>query len=303
MKGRTTMETTGTPRPIVVGYDASDSAKVALTWAGQLAESTDADVTVLYASQAIVYAQDVSYGLRSSQEQIEFATEIAEEGAQQIRAAHPSVKVAAVGSLLAASVALDEASMAASMIVVGSHGRGRFGAALLGSTAYAVSGHAQCPVIVVRDAESPLPGPDRPVVVGADGSVGAERAVAAAGDMAEQWNAPVVVTTSWTPPPPDPWDRPPFGYTSTEACLRSREARATGNNAEAVGRIRGGHPDLVVDGVVPEARPEDAVMQAAPHAALLVLGSRGHGTLSSVLLGSTARSVLHQTTMPVMVVH
>ena len=290
-------------RPIVVGYDASDSATVALTWAGQLAEVTSSAVTVLYAAQAIVYAQDVSYGLRTSQQQSEFATRIAEEGAAQVRTSHPSLTVDAVGSLLSASVALDETSTTASMIVVGSHGRGRFGAALLGSTAYAVSGHARCPVIVVRDAESPLPGPQHPVVVGADGSVGADRAVAAAAEMAEQWNASLVVTTSWTPPPPDPWDRPPFGYTSTEACLKAREAKATGTNAQALDRIRAAHPDLEVTGVVPEARPEDAVMQAAPDAALLVLGSRGHGTLASVLLGSTARSVLHQTTMPVMVVH
>jgi len=294
---------TTTSRPIVVGYDASESAKVALTWAGQLAESTGADVTVLYAAQAIVYAQDISYGLRTSQEQTEFATQIAEEGAQQIRAAHPSLKVKAVGSLWAAAVALDEVSTTASLIVVGSHGRGRFGAALLGSTAYAVSGHARCPVIVVRHADSPLPAPERPVVVGVDGSVGADRALAAAAEVAEQWKAPLVVTTSWTPPPPDPWDRPPFGYTSTEACLKAREAQATAHNGEALERVRAEHPDLSVQGNVREARPEDAVMQASPEAALLVLGSRGHGTLASVLLGSTARSVLHQTTMPVMVVH
>ncbi|MGB7450162.1 MAG: universal stress protein [Ornithinimicrobium sp.] len=295
--------TSATSRPIVVGYDASDSAKVALTWAGQLAESTESEVTVLYAAQAIVYAQDVSYGLRTSQQQHEYATQIAEDGAKQIRAAHPSMKVAAMGSLLSASVALDEASTTASMIVVGSHGRGRFGAALLGSTAYAVSGHARCPVIVVREAKSPLPGPERPVVVGADGSVGADRAITAAADMAALWKAPLVVATAWTPPPPDPWDRPPFGYTSTEACLKAREHEATGSNVEALERVHAKHPDLMVEGVVREARPEDAVMEATAGAALLVLGSRGHGTLASVLLGSTARSVLHQTTMPVMVVH
>jgi nucleotide-binding universal stress UspA family protein len=140
-------------------------------------------------------------------------------------------------------------------------------------------------------------------VVGADGSVGADRAITTAAAMAEQWNAPLVVTTSWAPPPPDPWDRPPFGFTSTEACLKARESQATDSNVEALGRVRAGHPDLQVEGTVREARPEDAVMEAAPNAALLVLGSRGHGTLASVLLGSTSRSVLHQTTKPVMVVH
>lgn len=290
-------------RPIVVGYDASGPALAALDWAATLAEHEGAPLTVLYAAQQIVYAQDAGYGIWKPAEVLESARDVARDGVQRLAKTHPNLRTEAAGSLSSATVALDETSTHASMIVVGSHGRGRLGSVMLGSTAYAVSGHARCPVVVVRDGTAPLPGPKRPVVAGSDGSVGAERAVEAAADLATRSGASLVVTTSWMPPPPDPWDRPPMGYTTVATSLQDRQERAESINLTAVARTRDSHPELTVIGRVSEARPEDAVMGADPQAALLVLGSRGHGTLAGAVLGSTARVVLHQSTMPVMIVH
>ncbi len=297
------MNTSTDSRPIVVGYDASETASAALDWAGHLALSVSAPITVLYAAETIVYAQDASFGNQTPAQEREFAEQIAEEGAQHLTAKHPDVQVSAVGSRSSATVALDEASTTASLMVVGSHGRGRLAALMLGSTAYAVSGHARCPVIVVRDDKAPLPGPNHPVVVGSDGSDGSDRALEAAADLATQWGAQLIVVTSWAPPPPDPWGRPPLGYPSTEACLDDRASQATALNRDAVSRIRANHASLSVEEHVVEARPEDAVMTASPDTAIVVLGSRGHSRLAGVLLGSTARSVLHQTKKPVMIVH
>ncbi len=290
-------------QPVVVGYDASETAVVALTWAGQLAQSLSVPVTVLHAAETLVYAQDSSFGYKSPEEEREYAERVAEEGAQRLRSLHPDLTVTAVGSRNSATVALDESSTTASLIVVGSHGRGRIGAVMLGATAYAVGGHARCPVIVVRADDAPLPGPDHPIVVGADGSDGSERALAAAGVLASKWNARLVVVTSWTPPPPDPWNRPPLGYPSTAACLEDFSSQATTLNRAAVARIRAAHEGLSVEEHVVEARSEDAVLTASERASVVVLGSRGHGKLAGVLLGSTARSVLHQTKKPVMIVH
>ncbi|MGB3829140.1 MAG: universal stress protein [Ornithinimicrobium sp.] len=297
------MDTARIPRPVVVGYDHSDCSLAALTWAGQLAESTGAPVKVVHASEAIVHAQDVAFGLLNPTSEHEFAQRVAREGADQLSARYPSLEVEASGSILSARVALDEASTRASMIVIGSHGRGRFGSMMLGSTAYALSGHARCPVIVVRDGEAPLPGPRRPVVVGSDGSVSASRAADVAADLAGHWRAPLLVVSSWMPPPPDPWDHPPFGYPSVSACLEAREAKARKTNLDVLEHIRTRHHDVEAEGRVVEARPEDAIANASPDAAMLILGSRGHSTLMGALLGSTARAVLHHSTMPVMIVH
>lgn len=45
-----------------------------------------------------------------------------------------------------------------------------------------------------------------------------------------------------------------------------------------------------------EAGP--ALLDAATGAALLIVGSRGHGGLVTLLLGSTSDTVLHHTTCP-----
>lgn len=209
----------------------------------------------------------------------------------------------AIGSIDSARVALDESSTSASVIVIGSHGRGRVGSVLLGSTAYALNGHARCSVIVVRDALAPLPGPGRPIVVGSDGSVGAIHAVHAATDLAARCLAPLVIVSSWTSPPSDPWGRPPTGYLSVTAALKVRKGKAREANRESVARVRSALQTVEVEGLVVESRPEDAIMHVAPDAAMLVLGSRGHTKVMGALLGSTARAVLHHSTKPVMVAH
>ncbi len=296
------MDSAGTPRPVVVGYDHSDTAIAALDWAGQLADKNGAPITVVHASEAIVYAQDVSYGFLKPDQEHERAERIAQKGVDHLSAKHTGLAITAVGSILSATVALDEGSTSASVIVVGSHGRGRINSIMLGSTAYAISGHARCPVIVVRDGHAAMPGPGRPVVVGSDGSKSARNAVDAAATVAQQWDATLLLVSSWTPPLPDPWGNPPSGYSSDAAALKAREGKTREVNQDSVDHVRLEHPDMVVEGLVMEARPEDAVMGASPDAAMLVLGSRGHTKFIGAFLGSTARAVLHQSTTPVMVV-
>ncbi|MGB5952435.1 MAG: universal stress protein [Ornithinimicrobium sp.] len=297
------MDPSASERPIVVGYDASDCAAIALEWAGNFAHALGSPVRVLHSAATLVRAQGLAYGQISAATEQDYAEQIATDGLRRLLARHPDLSVDTSTSLLGPTLALDEASASASFIVVGSHGRGRFGAVMLGSTAYAVSGHARCPVVVVRGEHAPLPDQDRPIVVGSDGSVGSERAVEAAAHLAANCAAPLIVVTTWVPPAPDPWDRPPLGYSNVAECLKDLHQQAEATNEAAIQRIRQTHPQLDVVGSVREIRPDDGLLQTSAQASLIVLGSRGHGSLLGTILGSTARSVLHRTQSPVMVVH
>jgi len=62
------------------------------------------------------------------------------------------------------------------------------------------------------------------------------------------------------------------------------------------------HPGLPVVGATEVSSPSQALVEASEHAALIVLGSRGHGRILGALLGSVAFAVTSQAACPVIVV-
>ncbi len=62
------------------------------------------------------------------------------------------------------------------------------------------------------------------------------------------------------------------------------------------------YPDLQVSGSVLRAHATDALVDAAEEAGLLVLGTRGHGSLAGAILGSTSLGVLSRATTAIMIV-
>lgn len=188
------------------------------------------------------------------------------------------------------------------MLVLGNHGRGRIGAALLGSTAYVMAGYAKYPVVIVRDGSGEPPGPGHPVMVAANDSPGSDRAVESAADLAREWGAPLVIVTSWKRAPPDPWDKGPLGYTSPDEASAAYLALAERTDAKTVGWVAAANPDLQVEAQIVEGHPVDALAEASRSAGILVSGTRGHGRLVGTWLGSTSMGLLRQASVPVMVV-
>ena len=94
---------------------------------------------------------------------------------------HPDLEIATSLVESDARTALVEASTGASLTVVGSRGSGRLVEIQLGSVAMHVAAHARSPVAVVPHG---LPFPDRPVLVGVDGSPAGHAALGHALDQA-----------------------------------------------------------------------------------------------------------------------
>ena len=61
-------------------------------------------------------------------------------------------------------------------------------------------------------------------------------------------------------------------------------------------------PNVTIETRVVQGHATYALVSAARTAALLVVGSQGHGPLRS-LLGSVSHGVVHHTTVPVAIVH
>ncbi len=295
------MASVSATRPIVVGYDGSDPSEAALQWAARAADHQGRKLVILHAAERITYTQDAGSGLWKNEDVIADAKEIAGEGRNTVLKDFPDLEVDVAGSLFSAKVALGERSTTASMMVLGSHGRGRVGALLLGSTAYSVAGYSRCPVVVVRagSGEDMLPGPGKPVVVGMNGTGGSERAVDVGADVARDWKAPLLVATVWAPPT---GNRKPAGYASVEEAKAAHREAAEKANADILERAAAAHPDLEVKGAVIEGHPVDGLIEAGEQGGLLVLGTHGQGSLAGSSLGPTTLGVLAQSSAPVMVV-
>jgi nucleotide-binding universal stress UspA family protein len=72
--------------------------------------------------------------------------------------------------------------------------------------------------------------------------------------------------------------------------------------AETVAGLGEKYPDVQVEQRLRQGRPAKVLADASRGAALVVVGSRGHGGFASMLLGSTSRSLLHHAQCPVLVV-
>ncbi|WP_109474205.1 universal stress protein [Ornithinimicrobium cavernae] len=289
-------------RPVVVGYDGSDLAQKAVEYAAQIAEHQGEPLVVLHAADRIRYVQDAGYGLWTPAEAHKGALVVAERGAQVARHAAPTVEVTSKSSLSSPAAALEEISLTARMIVVGNSGRGRVSGILLGSTAYHVATLARCPVTIVPPGALPVPGPQHKVSVATDGSSSAARAVHHATDVARRYGAPLEVITVWEKPYQDNRGTPPQGYASMSQAVKLRTEAAQKVAAEATEEILREEPGLTVTDVVVEGRPEEVIAEAAADSAALIVGARGRGDLTSLLLGSTSRAVLHHAKCPVQII-
>jgi len=138
---------------VVVGVDGSAGSSAALGFAAEHASRTDSRLTVIHAWRSLGRGRGslmrVPYGDHFNEE-VQAAERILSEAVAGLRETHPDVDLETEAIPVAPSRCLADASAAASLLVVGSHGRGAFAGMLLGSTSQSVLHHAQCSVAVVR---------------------------------------------------------------------------------------------------------------------------------------------------------
>jgi nucleotide-binding universal stress UspA family protein len=142
--------------------------------------------------------------------------------------------------------------------------------------------------------ESALEQPVGLVVVGVDGSASSELALRWAAEQVRLTGQQLQAVTSWDLP--IPYDVPVAGEFDWEA-------DAAGTLAKAVENVLGETDAREVVQHVARGRPTRALLDAARDADLLVVGSRGHGGFTGLLLGSVSQHVIAHAGCPVVVVH
>ena len=188
-----------TTNGIVVAYDGSASSQLALEWAAETARQQGKHLTLVHSVNLAGVPAFPALDFSQLEPSLEHAAKaLVDEGAERASTTLDASQVETQYWLGSAAAQLVDASRDAELLVVGSRGRGRLTAGLLGSTSYAVAAHAQCPVVVVRGPEGetpddapvpPRPGRGHDVVVGVDDSAASDRAVDAAVEVAEREGA------------------------------------------------------------------------------------------------------------------
>jgi nucleotide-binding universal stress UspA family protein len=136
--------------------------------------------------------------------------------------------------------------------------------------------------------------PTHRIVVGIDGSSNSITALRWAARQAELTGALLEVLTTWEWP--NTYGVPlvvPEGYDPEEDARRV---------LEALKPVREAHPAVVFRPIVVHSHPAPALVEASREAELLVVGSRGHGEFSGMLLGSVSEHCATNAHCPVLVV-
>ncbi|GAA2182427.1 universal stress protein [Brooklawnia cerclae] len=137
--------------PVVVGVDGSDESKVAIGIAFREAASRHVPVRAINTWDFGPYdAFNAEIWAASIDEMAEDLTSMVNDLVKDEAAKHPEVAVQVDVVRGRPEFVLVDASKKASLVVVGSRGRGGFAGLLLGSTSKHVLREARCPVIVAR---------------------------------------------------------------------------------------------------------------------------------------------------------
>lgn len=288
--------------PVVVGVDGSSAALAAVDVAAREARIRDAELHIVHAF--VWPALHVPRGTSplgppagAVRERVE---QILAEALGRARAAAPGVQ-ASHGVIAGEAVtALEAESRTAQLLVVGHRGPDGFVHVLLGSTAVHLAAHASCPVMVVRGR----PQPSGPVLVAVDGSSQGEAAVAFAFTEAALRGAELVALHAWTTwtDAEKPAPGRPLEIVDLIGDVRQLQATEERLLAEALSGHRARYPDLTVHPRLVRGRTRPALIEATGSAQLIVVGARGLGGFTGLLLGSVSQSVLHHAQCPVTVV-
>lgn len=293
---------------IVVGVDGSASSTAATLWAAAEAQRRGASLSLIhaYSTPAMVggpgfFSVDDNAPVAAKK----LAEQLLDEAAAAVRKAHPGMDVTTRASRESPVSALQTASQRAVLTVVGSHGQHQLTETLLGSVAARVTGQAHSPVVVIRTDPAGQPtGGEGPIVVGLDGSPESDDALEFALNEAATRRTALIAVRTWD-------DTALDGFQGGYPVLIDRDEADAEEKIlliEQLDRWAEKFPEVPLHPMVLRGRPASALLEFCENPgsmglpSLLVVGSRGRGSITGMVLGSTSHALIARATFGVAVV-
>ncbi|MGB8861089.1 MAG: universal stress protein [Ilumatobacteraceae bacterium] len=284
---------------VIVGVDGSEGSIEALRWAAHEATRRKQPLHVMTCAQLPVsieagmvgagaFAGSTMDSIVQEQEQVN------QRAVDLARSLGLDLEVTGETVLGAPGYALVSASHADDLVVVGATSHPGRLTDVLGSVPTVVAHRAKGAVAVVHGTDRHDDTIDR-IVVGVDGSAGSEEALLWAVEEALRCGSELVLVHGWV----YPYVGSRTGVAEPRDEMRLDAMRTL--EASAL-RVHAVAPSVRCQSIITEESPAKALIDAAAQADLVVVGSRGHGGFSALLLGSVSRTVLQHSPRPVVVV-
>ena len=282
-------------KAILVGVDGSHASYKATWWAANYAKHAGLTLQIVCAYSLPSYAAvsfDATYTAMGddnaahsdAQEILSKAKAIADE--QGVEAATLIV----TGDPASVFV---ELSRNYNLIVIGNRGKGGLAERLLGTTSSSLPAYAYCPIVVVPYTDDDgnlmhLNNTITKVAVGSDESKWGLKALEIAADFADAWGAELDVISAV----------PNMKGSEDEGVMASFKEDLD----VRIKPLEESHPNLTINKQIVPGPAVGALPKARYDHDVVVVGSRGRGGFTGLLLGSTSQGLLQHAVGPVYVV-
>ncbi|WP_186377214.1 universal stress protein [Curtobacterium pusillum] len=264
-----------------VAVDASDAAREAVQWIGEVADPRSDSVRLVTVAElfgelpslAEARLLEARTTLREQRPGLQITTEVV--GGWTV---HGLVSEGAAGDVL----------------VIGGRQRHRFVASLQGRVAERAVARALTPVVVVPESRAHH---DGAVVVGVD-SRSAGTALVYAATVASGRHLDLVLTRAWQAP----FVRTPYGIAYYEDDLPTWERKANLEIEAALHAVEARYPALPTLGRVRRGSVEGVLLRESTAASMIVTGRRHRTALGGLLTGSIGEALMHRAHVPIAVV-
>jgi nucleotide-binding universal stress UspA family protein len=279
------------PGSVVVGVDGTRFSDAAVTWAVDYAVARHAPLCILHGAGELA-REWIPYEAEAREMLGEASTRITVHASELVRRQAPDLPVTVRAVFKDPREAVLDVQDDASMLVLGTRGRGSVASLLLGSVSAAAVAHARCPVTVVRPPRDGAGATD-PVVVGVDIDGSAREALEVGYEIASMTHRPLVGVHAWSGH--DTWLHA-LSHEHRLDALHLHERLF----AEAMTGFAAKYPDVLVTERLVDQGAVAALVQESESASHLVLGSRQDHRIRRYF-GSVSRSVVEHAHCPVTV--
>ena len=282
-------------KAILVGVDGSHASYKATWWAANYAKHAGLTLQIVCAYSLPSYAAvsfDATYTAMGDDNA---AHSDAQEILSKAQATADEQGVEAATLIVTGDPAsvFVELSRNYNLIVIGNRGKGGLAERLLGTTSSSLPAYAYCPIVVVPYTDDDgnlmhLNNTITKVAVGSDESKWGLKALEIAADFADAWGAELDVISAV----------PNMKGSEDEGVMASFKEDLD----VRIKPLEESHPNLTINKQIVPGPAVGALTKASYDHDVVVVGSRGRGGFTGLLLGSTSQGLLQHAVGPVYVV-